>query len=302
MLIPFQQLHTFVTIVRAGRMAGAADALGLTPGAISQRIKALEAQIGRRLLDRDRRGITLTRAGDALFKKLDPAILQIEQALGDMPQQSTSKRITISTTSSFAATWLVPRLHRFTALHPDVDLAVETESRLVDLMSEPVDLAIRHGLGNYPGLEGHALMVPELTVVGSPDLLAHGEPVMEPMDCLRYPLLHDVGRRDWAMWAEAVGIGMPIPTNGPAYADDHLLVRAAVAGQGLALVADIYAADDLAAGRLVQAFRGSWPGQFGYYLTGLPVTFRKTAVRAFKAWLMNEVQDPSGDTDVGRLI
>src|ERR1700746_3187362 len=169
------------------------------------------------------------------------AIEAVDNELG----APSSRRVTVSTMASFAASWLVPRLAMFARRCPDIEIAVEAGTRPVDLKREPIDLAIRHGLGKYPGLESTWLVAPELIVVASPDLLKNRAPLAGPVDCLAFPLLHDFNRQDWPLWFEAHGIDAPHAKKGPAFSEDHLIVRAAVAGQGLALVRDIYVDDDL---------------------------------------------------------
>jgi len=288
MKIPFELLHTFVLAARAERMAGAASTLGLTPGAVSQRIKELESVVGRQLLVRSPKGVEFTRAGQRLFERIDDPLRALEAAYADASGRRHPQRIVITTTPSFAANWLVDRLTDFAHSHPKIEVAVETRNSVVDLRSDPVDLAIRHGLGEYPGLVSHWLMAPAQIVVGSPRLLERGPPIKRPEDCLRYPLLHDIEQKDWAYWLKALGRKLEVPKSGHAFSDDALLVRAAVAGQGLALVYDAYAAKDIAAGRLVQPYKGRWPSRFGYYLVGRADTFRRPAVRRFKTWLTAE--------------
>jgi LysR family transcriptional regulator, glycine cleavage system transcriptional activator len=167
---------------------------------------------------------------------------------------------------------------------------VETGSRQVDLKREPIDLAIRHGLGKYPGLEIIWLIAPELIVVASPDLLKKRGPLKTPADCLAFPLLHDFNRRDWPLWFEAHGTAAPNNRKGPAFSDGHLIVRAAVAGQGLGLVRDIYAEGALRANQLVKPLSVNWPSQFAYYVVATSEALQKPAVRQFKDWLIGEAR------------
>lgn len=269
-------------------MSSAAETLGVTPGAITQRVQTLEATVGRSLLVRTPQGVRLTRAGQSLFDRLTGLFAEIESAYAESTGRGRRQRILLSTTPSFAATWLVPRLGGFHARHPGLDVTVEADPRVIDLASDPVDLAIRHGLGRYPGLESRWLMAPAQIVIGSPALLAAGPKIRRPEDCLRYPLLHDAGRQDWQFWLDALGRRARVPDTGPAYSDDTLLVRAAIDGQGLALVADTYAQDALAAGTLVRAFHGSWPTRFAYYLVGRAASFRRPAIARFAAWITAE--------------
>ena len=292
MIRRFALLQALVAVARAGKMKQAAADLALTPGAVSQRIRQLEDAAGHRLFTRTRAGIELTPAGEAMFAALaEPfrAIEVVDRELGAAP----SRRVTVTTMPSFAATWLVPRLATFAQLRPDIEIAVETGVRPVDLRREPVDMAIRHGLGRYPGLETTWLAAPELIVVASLGLLGTRAPLKVPADCLAYPLLHDLNRQDWALWFEAHGIAAPDCRKGPAFSEHHLIIRAAVAGQGLALVRDIYAEDDLRSKKLIKALAVNWPVQFAYYAVATSEALQKPAVRSFRDWLIEEARRES---------
>jgi LysR family transcriptional regulator, glycine cleavage system transcriptional activator len=289
MIRRFALLQTFVAVARAGKMKQAAHELALTPGAVSQRIRQLEVAAGRRLFTRNPTGVELSAAGEAMFAALaEPfrAIEAFERELG----AASPRRVTVSTVPSFAATWLVPRLAMFARRYPDIEIAVEAGTRPVDLRREPIDLAIRHGLGKYPGLEATWLVAPELIVVASPDLLKNRVLLKRPADCLAFPLLHDFNRQDWPLWFEAHGVAAPNCRKGSAFSENHLIVRAAVAGQGLALVQDIYAHDDLRSKTLVKALTMNWPVQFAYYAVATSEALRKPAVRRFRDWLVEEAR------------
>jgi LysR family transcriptional regulator, glycine cleavage system transcriptional activator len=289
MIKRFALLQTFVAVARAGKMKQAARELALTPGAVSQRIRQLEEAAGRRLFSRTPSGVELSAAGEAMFAALAEPFRAIEAVDRELGGPSSS-RVTISTTPSFAATWLVPRLSMFARRHPNIEIAVETGNRPVDLKREPIELAIRHGLGKYPGLEATWLVAAELIVVASPDLLKGRGPLRSPADCLAFPLLHDFNREDWALWFEAHGVAAPHCRTGPAFSEHHLIGQAAVMGQGLALVRDIYAEDDLRAKNLIKPLTVNWPVQFAYYVVATSDALQKPAVRRFRDWLIGEVQ------------
>lgn len=292
MAVRLSLLHTFIVVARSGRMRDAAASLALTPGAISQRIRELENVLGYRLFNRTQAGVDLNAAGTALFASLDEPFRKIEVVGGELENPS-SRRIRVSTMCSFAASWLVPRLPSFSQRHPGIDVALETENRVVDLRREPVDMAIRHGLGDYPGLEAAWLMAPALIVVASPELLQSRPPITAPADCLAFPLLHDIDRADWRLWLEAQGVEPRHDLSGPSFSDDHLILTAAVAGQGLALVHNVYADDDLRAGRLIHAIDVQWPTRFAYYAVSTAEALQKPAVRSFREWLVAEALDRS---------
>lgn len=293
MQIPLQAFYTFFVVCRAGSMKDAAQELNVTPGAISQRILDLESQLGQRLFQRARSGVTKTDAGAELYAELKTAFQQIETVSRHRLKEHGFGCLVVSVMPSFASSWLVPRLGRFVSNHPKISLSLETDSRMVDLRSEPIDFAIRHGLGKYPGLEARWLMSPEMIVVGSPELLRQGPPIHSPLDCLAYPLLHDSDRRDWGLWLQAHGVASPGARRGLSFTDEHMLVRAAADGQGLALVRDIYAAAEIEQGKLVKALEIQWPTQFAYYLVGLAATFSASTSRDFVEWIQSEAGETS---------
>lgn len=290
MTYPLQALRTFVEVGQRKSVKAAAQALHVTPGAVSQQIRVLEDRLGVVLLERERLGMRLTEAGASVFPRLREAFLQIDQAMHDLESTKARRSLTVSTVATFAASWLVPRLGRFKQLHPDVEIRVEATSELVDLRRDRVDVALRHGLGDYPGLEVLPLMAPVLTPVASPGFLkAHGAVIHEAGDCLGYPLLHDGDRADWPLWLKAHGVADDMRAErGSAFDDDFLLIRAAEAGQGLALVPQAYAQEEIAAGRLIQVLDKPWPARFAYYAVTRPGAADRPEVRAFLKWIREE--------------
>lgn len=288
---PLPALRAFVEVARRGGVKNAAAALGVTPGAVSQQVRALELRLGVVLLERLHRGVRLSSEGERLFGALDPGFRQIEDALrpyGGRPGRTNL--LTVTTTPSFAATWLAPRLGAFAAVHPDIEVRLLAGVGLADLHGGEADLAIRHGSGDYPGLVSLCLLDPRLIAVASPQRLAEGPPVQCPADCLAYPLLQDRNRRDWSQWAAASGEpSSPRWRDGSSFADDALLIRAAIAGQGLAVVRDIYAADELAAGRLVRVLNNAAPTADAYFLVARPDRMARSGVKVFRDWLLRAV-------------
>lgn len=269
-------------------MQDAAHELGVTPGAISQRIRAVEERHGLRLFERSKNGIKLTAAGLALQSDVSTAFSKIESAhTKHFARHGDSVRISASAT--FAHSMLVSSLGRFSAAYPAITVSVETEDRLVDLTSEPVDLAIRHGLGNYAGVVSEWLCSPELVLVASPTLLEQHGPINEPVDCLRYKLLPDSTGKDWSLWFEAHDINAGSARYGMQYGSDFLTVKAAIEGQGLALLKEIFVQDSLAAGQLVRALGSAWPTKFAYYAVALEDMFQRPPVRTVVNWLKNDL-------------
>jgi len=288
-VLPLLALRAFSETARLGTLKAAAEHMGVTPGAISQQIRLLEERLGVTLLVRGRYGVQLTDAGTRLYPGLSRGFGQIESALAELHTAARTPSLTVSTVPAFAATWLVPRLGDFAARHPGIEVRVEASAKLVDLQRDRVDVALRHGLGHYPGLHSIALMAPVLLPVASPALLADGPAIAEPVDCLHYPLLHDGERADWPLWLQAHGCAVDGRcSRGPSFDEDLLLLRAAVAGQGIALVQDYHAQEDLRSGRLVVAVDRPWPARFAYYAVAHEDALKRPQVRAFVDWVREQ--------------
>lgn len=287
--VSFSALRTFVEVGRHGSIKRAAQHLNVTPGAVSQQVKVLEERFGVQLLERGNREIRLSQAGLQLFGEIAPGFDQIEFAVERLDDRRPGPRsLVVSTTPSFAACWLAPRLGSFTAMHPDIEVRIETSVQLADMRQGRVDVALRHGSGRYVGLEATQLFAPELVAVASPSLLADG-PLADVRGCLRYPLLQDRDRADWVFWFEANGLDPPpAASKGPSYADDALLIQAAAAGQGLAVVRDVYAARALDAGDIMLAVDAPVPMPAKYFFVVAPERAKGSKVVAFREWITGE--------------
>ncbi|MCK4206872.1 transcriptional regulator GcvA [Brucella pituitosa] len=294
-VLPLLALRAFVETGRHLSIKRAAEAMGVTSGAVSQQIRQLEDRLGVTLFTRTRYGVRLTEAAKKVHPSMLMAFDQIASGLEALEAVNARPTLTISTVPSFAASWLVPRLGSFTHKRPDIEIRVEATSSLVDLKRDRVDVAIRHGLGNYPGLFSEYLMAPVLLPVASPALLAAGPTITQPLDCLDWPLLQDSDRADWQLWFKAVGVADdPRAERGPAFEDDYLLVRAAIAGQGLALVRNVYAVEEIESGRLALALDRPWPTEFAYYAVTLPDSAKRQPVQDFINWLKEESAQDTG--------
>lgn len=289
--LPLLALRAFVEVGQRGSIKAAAEVLNVTSGAVSQQIRLLEDRIGVALFTRERQGLRLTEAGAGVHPSLLQAFEQIERAVQTLEQIKARQTLTVSTVATFAASWLVPRLGRFNQRHPHIEVRVEATSAVADMRRDRVDVALRHGLGLYPGLQVTRLMAPVLVPVACPGLLAADAVLKEPEDCLDHPLLHDCDRADWPLWLAAHGVAEDSRAErGTAFEDDFLLIRAAEAGQGLALVPLEYAREEIAAGRLVQVLDKPWPARFAYYVVTKPDAVQRQEVNAFVDWILEEAQ------------
>jgi LysR family glycine cleavage system transcriptional activator len=203
----------------------------------------------------------------------------------------------VTSSPSFAAKWLVPRLDRFLLRYPQTDVRIEVSQRLIDFAHEDVDIGIRFGNGNYPGLRTDRLFEDTMFPVCSPKLLKGAHPLRHPRDLRRHTLIHvDWNAQgeiwpNWEMWLRAAGVHKEAGgARGIHFTQTDLAIQAAIDGQGVALGDSTLAADDLASGRLVRPFELSLkgPSQFAYYLVCPETTAELPLVRAFREWILAE--------------
>lgn len=289
-VFPLLALRAFTEVAKHQSIKLAAESMGVTSGAVSQQIRLIEERFNVQLFIRSRIKMELTDAGQKIFPTLLIAFEQIENAMHTLAQTNSHKSVRISTMPSFAASWLIPRLGNFKQLHPEIEVHIDASSHLVNLQRDNIDIAIRHGLGDYPNLISEPLMAPVLLPVASPALLNSAKPILKPEDCLQYPLLQDSDRADWSLWLNAHDvITDDRAEQGSAFGDDYLLMKAAITGQGIALIPQEYALDEITEGKLVKVLDLPWPTQFAYYLVTLPHNQRKE-VRYFMQWVLSEAE------------
>ena len=288
-LPPLGTLHAFEAAARLSSFKGAAQELHVTPGAISQQIRQLEARLGVTLFVRRARAIELTEAGKALFAPTQHAFELLSRSVALVREHQGAKILTVSVLPSFAALWLVPRLGAFRTRCPDIEVRISATPKLADLQRDDVDVAIRCGLGNYPDLHTEHMLTETLFPVCSPALLRGPIPLKEPADLALHTLLHDELRQEWALWLQAAGIKHVAATRGPSFSLWELALQAAVAGQGVALGRSSLVRSYLETGQLVRPLQISSPAEFGYYVVCLPERAHEPRIAAFRAWLHDEV-------------
>ena len=293
-LPPLNALRAFEAAARHMNFSRAADELSVTPGAVSQQIQNLEDYIGAPLFKRTPKGLLLTDAAQIALPALREAFDRLAEAASQLTAATDGRRVTVSAAPSFAAKWLVPRLGRFEARHPEMDVWLSAGMELVDFTDGEVDLAIRYGSGRYPGLEVARLMGETVMPVAAPGLLVE-KPLAEPADLAHHTLLHDGSPDadescpDWAMWLAARGLREVDGTRGPRFNQSSLVVEAAVGGRGVALAKGTLAQADLDAGRLVAPLSSSTTTlDLAYYLVMPKAKARLKQVRAFAEWVRAE--------------
>jgi len=287
-LPPLTALRAFEAAARHLSFTRAAAELHVTQTAISHQIRALEELLGVRLFRRLPRGLMLTDEAQRYLPAIRDAFDRIDAATEELAAVSASGALTVSVVPSFAAKWLVPRLGRFRVARPDVDLRISTSSHLVDFAREDVDLGIRMGRGNYPGLRVDRLFGEVLMPVCAPALLAGTHPLRQPGDLRHQVLLHEDDYTGWQLWLELAGVAGVEARRGPIFTDGAIVVQAAAEGQGVALARLALAAGDIAAGRLVRPFAVSMPYDLAYYLVCPRATAERPRIAAVRAWLLEE--------------
>jgi LysR family glycine cleavage system transcriptional activator len=247
-----QALRAFDAAARTGSLTRAAEMLHLTHGAISHQIKALEEEFDVKLVERSGRGIRLTDEGERFAMRLRGALNELGDAIREITTRSNPRQLRLSTLPSFAARWLLPRIARFFKAHPDIDLEIRTNNSLVDFRRDDVDVAIRHGLGQWQGVIAEHLLDDFIFPVCSPRLNG-GKLPRRPADLARFPLLRGEGEL-WKPWFEAAGLDLREPDRGPLYSDSSHMVQAAIEGQGVAIARSSLLGDDVKNGVLVKLF------------------------------------------------
>ncbi|RRH89877.1 transcriptional regulator GcvA [Variovorax beijingensis] len=287
-LPPLNALRAFEATARHLSVKNAADELCVTAGAVSQLIKSLELHLGIALFRRANRGIFLTDAGQAYLPPVRNAFRQISDATRRIAVPAETGILTVSATPFFASAWLVPRLKSFHDAHPDIDLQVVSSTALADFSRDGVDVAIRHGLGRYPGLSSQRVLTVEIIPVAAPALVRQLGMPASPSDLMRWPRVNDAERKAWQLWFQAQGIDDAKPARGPSFDDSGLLLKAVLAGQGAALLPAAVVADDLAEGRLVQLSDLGWLEDFAYYLVCPEGSRDRPKIAAFREWIAAE--------------
>jgi LysR family glycine cleavage system transcriptional activator len=216
------------------------------------------------------------------------------------------KQVSISVAPGFASKWLMPRMDDFHTAHPEIELWISADMETADLSEGKIDLAVRYGPGDYPGLTVDRLMTETVLPVCAPSLMVGDKPIRKPADLIGHTLLHDMSndgdpsRPDWAMWLKARGVRHPDPRRGSRFNQSSLLIEAAASGRGVALAKRTLAQADLASGRLVAPFPdGSEAVGFAYYVVQPRDRPASPSATAFVGWLKKQAVDH--DNTMGQL-
>ncbi|TCT02902.1 transcriptional regulator GcvA [Aquabacter spiritensis] len=287
-LPPLNALRLFEAAGRHLSFKQAADELHVTPSAVSHAIQGLEAWLGVELFRRGPRSLALTEAGEAYLPTVRSALAQLAAASARLPGRAP-RRLVVSVAPTFGLRWLIPRLARFQAGHPDIEITLDTSRRRVDLARDGIDAAIRMGRGDWPDVAQDLLVSETLVPVCAPSLAPQ---IAGPGDLAGAPLLHVVNvAEDWAAWA--VGAGLTPDrldlNRGQKFDNIHIALEVAARGGGIAVGRLPLMQDDIAAGRLVGVAGPPVPAVTGYWLVTERESRQRPEIAAFRTWLRREL-------------
>jgi len=296
-LPPLETFRFFEAAARHLNFTRAAEEMHVTHGAVSQRIKRLEEHLGMSLFRRSSRRMLLTDEGRLLLERVRNAIGEIAEGLEAIRPGDRDRILTISVVPGFAAYWLLPRLLGFIERHPDIEVNIRPTFSLTDFTRDGVDMAVRFGSGTWPGLKSIKLYDEQLFPVCSPSFRG-GRLPRAPAELLKTPLLHDE-RQPWSLWFKAVGLDYRGAGRGQRYAEQTLLLAAAIGGLGVALARASFVKADLESGRLVQLFSQSVRAKSSCYIVYPRGSETLGKIQAFQEWLLEQVGSGERNDAIG---
>lgn len=296
--LPLTALRSFEAAGRHLSFSRAAEELFVSQAAISRQVRELEDFVGQPLFERHHRKVTLTDIGQTLLGQLTRSFDDIDRKLSDIVASPARHIVTVSVEPSFGRAWLVPRLHLFAALRPDIDVSIDIDSRVVEFRGHTAELAIRHSVSNssWPRTQSRHLADVAVSPMVSPALLGTGSPLAGPADLASHMLLHEENRDRWSLWFQATDAGDLAAQRGPIFPDGAVAIQAAVLGHGVALGDTLLAGRELESQQLVRPFETEVPD--GSYWLVAPDFDRLTEpARAFADWLLGCLE-PGEPTEV----
>lgn len=291
-------LRAFEAAARHQSFSAAAEELNVTSAAVGQQVRSLESWLGIALFTRGNSGsrrLVLTDSARAALPDIREGFDRLSVGLARLREASLSADLTVTVSPAFAGKWLLPRLERFQHEHPQIDVLLNTNLKTLDFLAERIDIGVRYGAGNWPGLSAIKLMDEDMFPVCSPTLpqLAAGKLSMDTL--AHCTLIHDLsmasdsGFPTWRTWLDALGQPGVDASHGLRINNSAAVVQAAIEGQGVALGRSVMVRDDLASGRLIRPF-----GQLksalalAYYVVYRPECGELAKVQAFREWLLAE--------------
>lgn len=282
-LPPLTSLRAFHALAETGSAVAAGTMLNVSHAAVSQQLKALESHIGVPLVDRTGRSLTLTPAGEELAEALKSGFGTMARAVATLTGADANRPVHVSTTSLFATTWLMPRLLDFQSKHPEIDLMVNPSAELFDPEPGGIDVGLRFGSGDWPGLSSEMLVPTDIAVTAAPSLV--GDCVIEcPADLLQFPWLEELGTSESTDWLRKHGV-IEGRAKRITQVPGNLMLDGARAGQGVISTAMSSVKADIESGHLRLLFLDR--GETGYHIVTRPGIMRPKA-KAFVTWLKRQ--------------
>src|SRR5260370_10576571 len=294
-LPPVGFIQGFEAAARNLRFAKGGEELLITQSAVSRQVKALEDPLGVTLFERRQRALALTESGHALYRVATDVLERLQAATDQLRASGSSRQLSLTTTTGFASLWLIPRLQRFTSLHPDVDVRISATTTVINLERSLVDLAIRYCRPEDVPERAIRLFGEEVVVVCGRSLLRDRlRPLKRPHDLKHHVLLHFdyAGAQflDWGTWLTSLGIGDLRPAGALHFSQYEQMIQPAISGQGVALVRQPPIADLIQSRALVAPFRKSLLGSRAYFIIESEHGAAKPHGRHFAAWLVEEAK------------
>ena len=290
-LPPFAAVRAFEAAARHRSFKAAAEELSVTQSSISHQVKGLETFLGAPLFRRRAGGVDLTRCGSEYFGDLTQILDRLDASTERVRGVGSEGTLAIRATPAFASRWLLPRLPRFNAAYPEIELEVTTTTDPLHFPGEGVDLLIQYGQEPEAGFTMDPFLTSNRFPACSPALLEGAPRPGDPADLARLPLLRDAVGDDWATWFACAGRKLPDRIRGPRFAHCELTLRAAEEGQGVVLAYAALIDRELAAGRLVKLFDLETPPKVIYSLTCPEAWSNRPRIAAFRNWIFEEVAD-----------
>jgi LysR family glycine cleavage system transcriptional activator len=288
--LPLASLRVFVATAEHLSFSRAANTLGVSIGAVSMQIRALEEYLSAPLFRRRGRVVQLTGEGERLLPKVRSSLEALERAVDEARVDGRTGPLMVSMLASFLQQWLLPRLPDFNEKQPDIDLQLHTGSSLVDFLRSEVQAAIRFGTGEWPLLHSEKLLDEWLVPVCTPKLFAKHGLISTQADLQKYRVMHSTSE-PWRAWLEGPTMDIEWAPSGATFDDSVALIRAAEAGQGLVLARWSLVAYEIANGKLVVASRKIVPTDRGYYFVCPKTYCSLPKVEAFREWITKQARE-----------
>jgi len=291
----------FEAAARTLSFTKAAEELFITQSAVSRQIKALEDHLGLKLFERRPRALQLTESGQALYRIATDVLDRLQSATDRLKAETRMRQLSVTTTTGFASLWLIPRLRRFTSLHPDIDVRISATTDSLNLERSLIDLAVRYCKPESVPEGAVRLFGEEMIPMCSRALLRDkARPLKTPRDLAHHTLLHfdyagaETMYMDWGTWLTALGIGDLRPAGALHFSQYEQMIQAAISGQGVALGRQPLLNDLVESGALVAPFKQTLVGSRAYFIIESRFAAGKPHVREFAQWLVAEAAREPG--------